>query len=431
MQSVSDGAAQSFLARTRIENGQVHSAGFFNTMTDSDRTVSSSKTNSNSSTAKSSRDFDTSAKASSPQLYYNLSSEQAARIAIFEAFKYSPAKFLNKYTVDRVIGFGSNGVVLAAISDNQSTPVAIKIIYKNHVSSKLPSSHIPHEVKILKTLSKELTNVTYTSSSLLKYIEHWHDKNHYYLVTELFGSDWFSNAPSLEQLCPISFYARFNSTTTQCVSLPFSSGSSDLWDWAYTYRARAWELSQCHNTKLPIRRVKQIIRRVAMALAELHTRGFYHGDIKLENILVEAATVGGSDVKPLEIRLADFGHARRVTSGIRHYGTQDVSPPELLLDSPYDASKCDGRASDIFALGMMMYILVNDSGELPKMAQAIKVGTIGYDELVAVDSGFYPMNGLEDIDMNGQELLDGMCMVNPDRRLTVEQIIVHSWFSEL
>ncbi|KAJ3088914.1 Serine/threonine-protein kinase ulk2 [Physocladia obscura] len=414
-----------------MENEEQVCGEIFNMMTDSHRTVSSSRTNSNSSTGQSGHDFDNSTESLSPRVYGDLSSEQTARIAIFEAFKNSPAKFLTKYTVDRVIGFGSNGVVLAAISNSQSLPVAIKIIYKNHSSSKLSSTHIPHEVKILKTLSKKVASTTNTVSSLLKYIEHWHDKNHFYLVTELFGSDWLSNAASAEQLNPISFYVRYNSTTLRRVNLPFSSGSSDLWAWAYTHRAHAWELSQFQNTKLPIRQVRQIIQRVAMALAEVHARGFYHGDIKLENILVEAVVPDCFGAKSPEIRLADFGHARRVASGIRHYGTQDISPPELLRDSPYDAAKCDGRASDVFALGMMMYILVNDSGDLPKMAQAIKAGTIGYDELVAVDSGFYPMNGLEDIDVCGQELLDGMCMVDPKRRLTVEQIIAHSWFSEL
>ncbi|KAJ3093337.1 hypothetical protein HK100_006673 [Physocladia obscura] len=354
MQSTSDKVMPFFLSSVRMENKELVYGGDFIATTDRAKIVSFSRTNSNGSTGRPGHDFDNSTESLSPRVYGDLSSEQTARIAIVEAFKNSPAKFLTKYTVNRVIGFGSNGAVLAAISDI-----------------------------------------------------------------------------SAEQLNPISFYVRYNSTTLRRVNLPFSSGSSDLWAWAYTHRAHAWELSQFQNTKLPIRQVKQIIQRVAMALAEVHTRGFYHGDIKLENILVEAVVPGCSSSKSPEIRLADFGHARRVASGIKRYGTQEMSPPELLRDSPYDAAKCDGRASDVFALGMMTYILVNDSGSLPKIAQAIKAGKIGYEELVAVDSGSYPMNGLEDIDVSGQELLDGMCMVDPKRRLTVEQIIAHSWFSEL
>ncbi|KAJ3116664.1 hypothetical protein HK100_001001 [Physocladia obscura] len=338
-------------------------------------------------------------------LYAGLNSDDKARVSVSQAFMHSPEQFLYKYRIQRIIGFGSNGVVIAATASDNGSAVAIKIIYKPRVSTKVSPN--PLEIEVLKSLDDPI---------LLKYVESWQDENHFYLVTELFGSDWLSSEPA-ENLPPIVFNVRFGGLSSR-ISLPFSAGSSDLWAWAYAHRIHIWEVSHHEHTMLPIRVIKKIVKQVALSLAVIHSRGFYHGDIKLENILVQSG--GLSDP---EIRLADFGHSKHVSYGIDSYGTQEMSPPEFLRGSPYGGANRDGRASDIFALGMLMIMLLNEKNQLPKAAEKIASGSIGYEQLAAVNSGFYPLDPLEDISFEGLLLLNGMCMVDPARRITAEQLL--------
>ncbi|KAJ3129427.1 hypothetical protein HK100_008647 [Physocladia obscura] len=355
-------------------------------------------------------------------LYDGLSSESKARVAVAYAFAYSPAQLLMKYSIRRVIGFGSNGAVLAAVL-NENIPVAIKIIYKKRATSIKPLTEIPSEIEILKHLNANSNN----NGAILKYIEDWQDKNHFYLVTELFGSDWLSSTKwsTSEKFAPVVFNARYNGASTR-VALPFSAGSSDLWAWAYVHRAYVYESSHHQHTMLPILPIKRIVKQLAIALSEMHALGFYHGDIKLENVLVQS----GGQMGPV-IRLADFGHSKHTSFGIKSYGTQEVSPPEFLRGSLYSSESLDGRVSDVFALGMVMYMLLNESGHLPKMTNSTSAGTMGYEDLLKDDSGFYPFDSLDDFDIGGQSLLDGMCMVDPEQRMNVQQVLAHPWLADV
>ncbi|KAJ3205478.1 hypothetical protein HDU82_005171 [Entophlyctis luteolus] len=365
--------------------------------------------------------------------YANLDSESKARLAVARAFALSSSKLLNTYRVARIVGFGSNGAVLAATLNTK--PVAIKIIYKAKVSSNVQP--VPSEIEVLKQLNSVSGAATAAAqTNLLRYVDDWQDSHHFYMVTELFGSDWLAaaagtSAGASEKLAPLSFQAIYNGLTIP-VSLNFSAGTSDLWAWAYAHRAHVWSVSNHEHSYLPIRPIKQIIRQTAAALSEMHSRGFYHGDIKVENVLVQSDSAPAGAVAPPapRVRLADFGHAKHHTQGIVSYGTQEVSPPELLHDAPIPAAHLDGRAADVFALGIVLFMLLNESGELPRVVKSVKSGRIGYEALLREDSGFFPFDSLNDIDADGVSLLDGMCMVDPARRLTIEQVLAHPWLAD-
>ncbi|KAJ3118268.1 hypothetical protein HK100_000641 [Physocladia obscura] len=361
-------------------------------------------------------------------LYGGLSSENKARVAVTQSFALSPYKMLVEYKVARIVGFGSNGVVLAASCVASSTPVAIKVIYKSRASSKYIKN--PNEVDVLKFVNQQIEQTNQNEpSNIITYIEDWQDANHFYLVTELFGSDWLAASPaSSDEMNPLLFKAVFENAPPVKISLPFSAGSSDLWAWSYAHRAHVWETSHQAHSMLPLRPIKQLMKQLATALARMHTLGFYHGDIKVENVLVQS---GGGEGP--EIKLADFGHAKHSSFGIKCYGTQEVSVPEFLADCPYVPETLDGRACDIFALGMVMFVLLNESGELPRAVKAVKSGKLGYNQLMHSnqDNGLFPFDAIADADVYSQNLLDGMCCIDPTLRMTIDQVLVHPWLSDV
>ncbi|KAI9353772.1 kinase-like domain-containing protein [Obelidium mucronatum] len=344
-------------------------------------------------------------------LYSGLTSEAKARISIVQAFNHSASHLIDCYSIKKIIGFGSNGVVLAALTTS-GLPCAIKIIYKLRPSVHTP---IPPEISVLKLLA---TNGKHT----LRYLEDWEDVNHFYLVTELFGSDWHTHSHGAPKLAPVHFQAIHNGSLYD-FTFPISNGTSDLWSWGYAHRYHAFR-SEGHCF-LPIEPVKQIVHQIALALFEMHQLNLFHGDIKLENVLVQQ----GGPLGP-QVRLADFGHANHISFGIHSYGTAEVSACEFLPDSPYADQKLDGRAADVFALGMVLYLLLTPQGVIPTTIRQVMAGKVGYDALLNYDHGEFPLDDIPDLDDEAWDLLAAMTCVDPVARIPIEMVLQHPFFAD-
>ncbi|ORY49090.1 kinase-like protein [Rhizoclosmatium globosum] len=213
--------------------------------------------------------------------------------------------------------------------------------------------------------------------------------------------------------------------------IPFSSGSSDLWAWSYATRAFMHETTAgCGATLIPERAVKRIVVQVAQALKEMHGCGYFHGDVKIENVLVgyrdDCVDDGCGGV---EVRLADFGHVRHWMRGMDAYGTREVSPPEFLSGFVGE-SPVDGRKADVFALGVLMFMLLSDEGQLPSAVRVFRAGGLGYESLLALHHGFYPLDdiGLEPVPMS---LLYAMTRVDPDTRYSIDDVLAHPYLADV
>lgn len=96
----------------------------------------------------------------------------------------------------------------------------------------------------------------------------------------------------------------------------------------------------------------RIIKQVALGLAQAHSRGIIHRDLKAENVMVTKDNV---------VKIMDFGLAHRV-------GTRDemaqyvVGTPHYIAPEQWLGRDVDGRA-DIYSLGCLMYYVI--TGHLP------------------------------------------------------------------
>ncbi|KAI8616690.1 kinase-like domain-containing protein [Chytriomyces sp. MP71] len=338
-------------------------------------------------------------------LYHGFTSEEKAKSAILHFVRSCPNA--SKFKPLSVLGFGSNGVVLSVL-DQSSQELALKIIYKAREGHD--SEPTLAEVENLKQISSQDS-----SNIILKHVLDFQDSCHWYLVTEKFGYNWLGLEPSLV-LEPL----RFSNSQGKEFELPFSAGCCDLWGWSYIHRSHSYRTNG--TTILPLEPIKAIIRQAAKSLMILHRHGFYHGDIKLENILVESTREGG-------IKLADYGRSKHASFGIRSYGTLDVSAPELLFDAPYLVEDLDGRACDVFALGMVMFSLLGERGELPEVVRLIKAKKIGYEFLVRNFGSRFPINDIVDLEEGGLDLLESMLRIDSSHRLTIEETLAHPFLT--
>ena len=103
-----------------------------------------------------------------------------------------------------------------------------------------------------------------------------------------------------------------------------------------------YQLIKDRTTPLPDEQVKSVIYQTLKGLEYMHKHGFFHRDMKPENLLVN-----GDDVK-----IADFGLAREIRSRppfTDYVATRWYRGPEILLRSTTYNSPID-----IFALGAIM-----------------------------------------------------------------------------
>jgi len=89
----------------------------------------------------------------------------------------------------------------------------------------------------------------------------------------------------------------------------------------------------------------QIIRQTAMALAEAHSKGIVHRDVKPGNIMITREGV----VKLLDFGLATFPGAELLTRTGTVVGTAAYMAPEQALQRPVD------QRSDLWSLGVVLY----------------------------------------------------------------------------
>ncbi|AGO10401.1 AaceriABL055Cp [[Ashbya] aceris (nom. inval.)] len=113
---------------------------------------------------------------------------------------------------------------------------------------------------------------------------------------------------------------------------------------------------------LPDWLLQRVFTELAHAVLYLHENLVIHRDLKLENVLLkyplEQVLTMREDFSCSFIELADFGLCKRVRQNelcTTRCGSEDYISPEVLMGLPYD-----GRLCDTWALGVILYALLED-----------------------------------------------------------------------
>ncbi len=119
---------------------------------------------------------------------------------------------------------------------------------------------------------------------------------------------------------------------------------------------------------LPETEARLIARQLCAGLAEAHRNQVIHGDLKSNNIILTTTADGATRAV-----ITDFGMARTPGTGLRTMqtgplgGTPDYMAPELWKGEKATV------ASDIYALGVMLYELVSGKRPPPSQESSAKV----------------------------------------------------------
>ena len=189
-------------------------------------------------------------------------------------------------------------------------------------------------------------------------------------------------------------------------------------------------------------KVKWILYQIVLGLAYMHKHGFFHRDMKPENLLVS-----GSDSHPL-VKLADFGLAREIRSRppyTDYVSTRWYRAPEVLLRSTAYNSPID-----LWAVGAIMAELytfrplfpgASEPDTLYKICSVLgtPTATTWADGLrLAADMDFrwprYVRTELSQLVPNcgsdGLALMGELLRWEPKERPTAAQCLLHPYFKE-
>ena len=169
---------------------------------------------------------------------------------------------------------------------------------------------------------------------------------------------------------------------------------------------------------------RKIFYDLVKAVETCHKCGITHGDIKLENILLSSN---------FNIKLIDFGFAKRIDEGLISSltGTKGYAAPECFITS---AKEYEGIPSDIFSLGVVLFLLVMGFYPFEKP----NCTDNKYKFIMKKDfNGFWKKceknlnDSISTISGEFKNLFEKMVCYQANERLTINEIKNHPWFYEL
>jgi len=211
---------------------------------------------------------------------------------------------LDKYRIQGSIAAGGMGIVYRAEHIHLGTPVAVKVLLPNLAMNDKVRQRFVQEARVQSQLKH--ANIVKVSDFII-------EAELLAFVMELV------DGPSLEQVAGLE-------------------------------RPGAWTPADALAVMLP----------TIDAVAYAHARGVVHRDLKPANVLLERAGQPGLGMP----KITDFGLARLVESqaGLTRAGTVMGTLPYMAPEQ-FAGSRDVGPASDVFALGMMLWHLL--VGALP------------------------------------------------------------------
>ena len=166
------------------------------------------------------------------------------------------------------------------------------------------------------------------------------------------------------------------------------------------------------NIEFTEKRICKIFCQVLSALEYLHKNYIIHRDLKLENILFDEY----GDAKLIDFGFSIYVKENKYLEGSR--GTTLYAAPEMV----FSQEKYDGYLTDIWSLGICLYIMLFEQLPFIKGEQTDRESfyrDLKNEELI------FPED--DEVSKELKDLLKKILEKNPNKRITLEQIKQHPW----
>lgn len=174
-------------------------------------------------------------------------------------------------------------------------------------------------------------------------------------------------------------------------------------------------------------------QQIILAIDFCHRMGVVNRDIKLENILLSSVSAGQGSRKRIA-KLSDFGFSKdetRHSAPNTRLGTVMYIAPEIMTnkaDESYDA-----RKTDVWSAGVVLYVMV--AGRYPFLADSDgsaangEVFTVKRMQELLQRTSKNDFDKVHDISSECHELVKRLLEPDPDRRISVQEVMRSKWFT--
>ena len=155
---------------------------------------------------------------------------------------------------------------------------------------------------------------------------------------------------------------------------------------------------------------KIIFKQIIKGLQYIHKKKIVHRDIKLDNVLIDLTNT---------VKICDFGVSRILQPGdimYEHCGTPAYISPEIFKDEGYEGFSCD-----IWSAGVTLYYMLAG-------IQPFKANKIEDLKDIILKGEFEP---IADVSKEANDLIKGMLELDPNKRISIEDILKHPWLKNV
>ena len=180
-----------------------------------------------------------------------------------------------------------------------------------------------------------------------------------------------------------------------------------------------YDLLHKSNKKVKNINIKKYLYQTIKAINNLHKKGIIHRDIKPENILIDNKD---------NALLSDFGIATHCKEGEKrntYCGTDEYLAPEVIRAQPYD------KKIDIWAIGILIYECISPLGKTPFNKIDFLQRTEDNKNYIIKNDKDLKIKYDKDFDPFAKNLIEKILKMNPDDRISLDNILNHIFFSNI
>ncbi|EST05689.1 Protein kinase domain protein [Kalmanozyma brasiliensis GHG001] len=160
--------------------------------------------------------------------------------------------------------------------------------------------------------------------------------------------------------------------------------------------------------RMPEQEARRFFQQVICAMEYCHRHKIVHRDLKPENLLLD---------EYLNVKIGDFGLSNIMTDGDflkTSCGSPNYAAPEVISGRLYA-----GPEIDIWSCGVILYVML--CGRLPFDDEYIPT------LFKKINNGIYTLPSY--LSQEARHLLSQMLIVDPVKRITIQEIRQHPWFN--
>lgn len=270
---------------------------------------------------------------------------------------------MNNYKLIRELGRGSFGVTYLATRNDNNMEYALKVIdIQNAAAKNVSIADMRNEIESLKQLSLPSCN-----PFVLCYVDSFNDS--------------------------------FNGREVLVVVSDYVNGMTLL-----------QLVENTKNTPLDVNYLWILMYQCVSGLHYIHSRGYAHRDIKLENIIIDNVSKN--------IKIIDFGVAC-TTSCTGTWGSLLYDPPEYFSEH-YNGTLALAQKHDIWSLGVTFYVLAN---KLIPFSTASRKALINDIIHKSVSSNYTSSTNPKYMNMTINYIINSLFDRNPDTRPNINVLL--------